>query len=131
MTPGDLPEWKAADFPHDLALGHRRFAIIDLSPGGHQPFLSRDKSLALTFNGEIYNYVELRQELERAGQVFHTQSDAEVFLLAYRQWGEACFARLRGFWALALWDSQKGLLLSSDRLGKVFPKKLQLVTFCY
>jgi len=124
MTP-DLPEAREdLSVPHDVALGHRRFAIIDLSPGGHQPFVSgpltsRDKALALSFNGEIYNYLELREELQSLGHVFATRSDAEVLLHAYRQWGEGCFEKLEGFWALALWDAQRrGLLLSRDRLGK-------------
>ncbi len=119
MTP-DLPEWRGdLTLPHDVALGHRRFAIIDLSAGGHQPFISNDGTLTLSFNGEIYNYLELRGELQGLGHVFATRSDAEVLLHAYRQWGERCFERLQGFWALALWDSERrALLLSRDRMGK-------------
>ena len=119
MTP-DLPEWRSdLRITHDLAFGHRRFAIIDLSPGGHQPFATNDGSLVLEFNGEIYNYLELREELRRAGRVFATRSDAEVLMHAYQQWGTECFAKLRGFWALALWDARRNaLLLSRDRIGK-------------
>jgi asparagine synthase (glutamine-hydrolysing) len=118
LTP-DLPAWKEdLKVVHDAALGHRRFAIIDPSAGGHQPFWSVDGAVGVCFNGEIYNYRELKRELQAEGHVFATRSDAEVLLHAYRQWGEGCFERMRGFWALALWDARWGLLLSRDRLGK-------------
>jgi asparagine synthase (glutamine-hydrolysing) len=120
LTPAALPEWRAdCRIPHDAAFGHRRFAILDLSPGGHQPFLSEDGACALSFNGEIYNYVELRRELEGAGFAFRTAGDAEVLLNAYRHWGVDGFGRMNGFWALALWDGKrKQVLLARDRLGK-------------
>jgi asparagine synthase (glutamine-hydrolysing) len=130
LTPPALRTWPAFfRVPHDLALGHRRFAIVDRTPGGHQPFLIPDDpaaSLALAFNGEIYNHVELREELTRRGHVFRTPGDVEVLARAYLEWGEACFTRLRGFWALALWDGRRdagnggprGLLLARDPLGK-------------
>ena len=104
---------------HDLAVGHRRFSIIDPTPEGHQPFWSEDLKLCLTFNGEIYNYVELRSEMARQGVVFRTSSDTEVLLKAYQCWGIGMFSRLRGFWALALHDKDKNAtLLSRDPLGK-------------
>lgn len=104
---------------HDIALGHRRFSIIDPGPEGHQPFWSEDCRLCLTFNGEIYNYVELRADLERHGLKFRTASDTEVLLQAYRYWGTGAFRKLRGFWAIALYDAQEGaVLLSRDPLGK-------------
>ncbi len=119
MTPPELgPCASDFRFAHDVALGHRRFAILDLSPGGHQPLVGDGGAMALCFNGEIYNYVELRAELEKSGAIFRTRGDAEVLLQAYRHWGEACFERLAGFWALALWDQKHGLLLARDRLGK-------------
>lgn len=106
-------------FPHDVALSHRRFSIVDLSPAGHQPMWSTDGSVCLSFNGELYNYVELRRELEGLGLSFATQSDTEVLINAYRQWGTAAFSRFNGFWAIALYDARKGdLLLSRDRIGK-------------
>jgi asparagine synthase (glutamine-hydrolysing) len=117
-----VPEGVVPDgfrFPHRFALGHRRFSIIDPSAAGHQPFWSSDGDVCVTFNGEIYNYVELRTELERAGARFHTRSDTEVLVEAYRHWGEACFERFVGFWGLALLDRRRGaVLLSRDRLGK-------------
>jgi asparagine synthase (glutamine-hydrolysing) len=107
------------DFPVSAALGHRRFSIIDLSPAGHQPFFAHDGSCCVVFNGEIYNYIELRAELARSGVQFATASDTEVLVEAYRAWGEDCFARLNGFWAIALYDlRRRRLLLSRDRVGK-------------
>jgi asparagine synthase (glutamine-hydrolysing) len=107
------------ELPHTLALGHTRFSILDLSPAGHQPFWSADRSVCATFNGEIYNYLELRRELESFGHRFHTNCDTEVLVESYRRWGGDCFSRFLGFWALALYDAnRRALLLSRDRLGK-------------
>jgi len=101
------------------ALGHRRLAIIDLSPAGRQPMANPDGGLQLTFNGEIYNFRELRRQLEAEGYVFHTQTDSEVILHAYDRWGDACVTRLRGMFAFGLWDARrKRLLLARDRVGK-------------
>ncbi len=103
----------------NIGLAHRRFSIIDLSEGGHQPFFAGDGSCCVVFNGEIYNYIELREELERQGSVFRTRSDTEVLVEAYRAWGTECFQRFNGFWALALYDfRRRRLVLSRDRLGK-------------
>lgn len=103
----------------ELALGHRRLSIIDLSPLGHQPMANSDATLQIVFNGEIYNYVELREELRALGYVFASTSDTEVILNAYKEWGTACFARFNGMWSLALFDVQKRkLVLSRDRIGK-------------
>ena len=120
LSPSTLPEWtEGLSLPHDLALGHRRFAILDLTPHGHQPFISEDGRYVLTFHGEIYNHTELREELSREGHVFKTRGDAEVLLRAFLHWREKCFAKLRGFWALAIWDAERrALLLSRDRMGK-------------
>jgi len=101
-----------------VLLGHRRLAILDLSPGGHQPMLSRDKRVALVFNGQIYNYRELRKELQGRGYEFSSTSDTEVLLAAYLAWGERCFERLRGMWAVVIWDGRvQSLLFSRDRIG--------------
>lgn len=101
-----------------VGLAHRRLSIIDLSSGGHQPMETDDGTLTLIFNGEIYNFVELRQELEAAGHRFRTQSDTEVILQAYRAWGKECVQRFNGMWAFALHDRQKReLFLSRDRFG--------------
>lgn len=102
----------------NVALGHRRLSIIDLSTGD-QPMSSDDGLVTLSFNGEIYNYVELREELRALGHVFRTESDTEVIIRAYQAWGPACQQKFNGMWAFALWDhSHRRLLLSRDRLGE-------------
>ena len=99
-------------------LGHRRLSIIDLSSTGNQPMLSKSRDLALVFNGEIYNYRELRVELERAGAEFSSQSDSEVILAGYERQGIGFFKRLRGMWAFAISDARNGkLVLSRDCFG--------------
>jgi asparagine synthase (glutamine-hydrolysing) len=100
------------------ALTNQRLAILDLSPHGHMPMRSDDGRLVLTQNGEIYNFVELRDELRALGHVFRSDGDTEVILRAYQQWGAACVERFVGMWAFALYDVEAGtLLLSRDRLG--------------
>lgn len=100
-----------------VGLAHTRLAIIDLA-GGAQPLYNEDRTLCLVANGEIYNYLELRQELEQLGHRFATHSDCETILHAYESWGEACLSRLYGMFAFALHDSRRGhLLLARDRLG--------------
>jgi asparagine synthase (glutamine-hydrolysing) len=100
------------------ALGNRRLAIIDLSDAGAQPMLNDAGDVALTYNGEIYNYRELRVELERAGRRFRSRSDTEVVLRAYEEWGAAFVERLNGMFALAIWDGRaRTVLLARDRYG--------------
>ncbi len=100
-----------------VGLGHLRLSIIDLH-GGAQPMLTQDESLAVVFNGEIYNFAEVRGELEAKGHVFRTDSDTEVILHGYRQWGEACVTRFNGMFAFALFDARaQSLWLVRDRLG--------------
>jgi asparagine synthase (glutamine-hydrolysing) len=102
----------------NLALGHRRLAIIDLTTGD-QPMYNEDKSLAVVLNGEIYNFVELREELKKLGCHFHTVSDTEVIIQAYQTWGISCFEKFNGCWAFALWDeNNQQLILSRDRIGE-------------
>lgn len=101
-----------------IALGHRRLSIIDLSTGD-QPMTTADGDLTVVFNGEIYNYQELRAELSAKGHVFRTSSDTESILHGYREWGAACVERLRGMFAFGLWDRRRRrLVLARDRLGK-------------
>lgn len=115
-----LPDARSAQGDRwHIAMGHRRFSIVDISPAGHQPFMDPEGRAAVIFNGEIYNYVELRAEMEKAGRLFRTQSDTEVLLQAYLHWGEDMLPRLNGMWAFALLDFRTGrLLLARDRVGK-------------
>jgi asparagine synthase (glutamine-hydrolysing) len=100
------------------ALGHRRLSIIDLS-SGQQPMSTADGCCHIVFNGEIYNFLEIRKELETRGHRFMTRSDTEVILLAYVQWGEQCVEKLNGMFAFAVWDSaNRKLFLARDRVGK-------------
>jgi asparagine synthase (glutamine-hydrolysing) len=102
----------------DVLLGHRRLAIIDLSPSGHQPMGHATSGAVITYNGEIYNYVELRHELELLGHRFAGTSDTEVLLAAYVQWGADCLPRLNGMWAFAVWLPRlRRLFFARDRFG--------------
>ena len=106
------------NFDRSLAFGHRRLAIIDPTAGGYQPMLSDDARHVIVFNGEIYNFLELRRELEREGAIFRSQSDTEVILAAWQRWGEGMLTRFNGMWALAIYDTKKGeLFLARDRFG--------------
>jgi asparagine synthase (glutamine-hydrolysing) len=108
--------WFSAD--RNVAFGHRRLAIIDPGAGGYQPMLSADGRYVITFNGEIYNFLELRRELEALGVVFRTQSDTEVILAAWQTWQEGMLSRFNGMWALAIFDTQtEELFLARDRFG--------------
>ncbi len=103
---------------HGCVLGHRRLSIIDLSPAGHQPMPSADGRLWITYNGEVYNYLELRGSLEELGRTFRTETDTEVLLQAYEEWGTAALDRLNGMFAFAIWDRQRrSLFCARDRLG--------------
>jgi asparagine synthase (glutamine-hydrolysing) len=102
----------------DLALGFRRLAIIDLSPAGHQPMPYLNERFWLVFNGEVYNYVELRAELASLGHTFRTGTDTEVILAAYSRWSAQCLQRFNGMWGFAIWDnSARQLFLARDRFG--------------
>ena len=99
-------------------LGHRRLSIIDTSSAGHQPMFTEDRRYSIILNGEIYNYKEIRAELESKGEVFSTNSDTEVLLKAFREWNVACLDRLTGMFAFAVWDDvEKSLTLVRDRAG--------------
>ena len=102
----------------NVALGHRRLAIIDPGPGGQQPMRSADGRYVITYNGEIYNFLELRSELEAQGHVFRTQSDTEVILAAWQTWQQGMLSRFNGMWALAIFDTKtEDLFLARDRFG--------------
>ena len=99
-------------------LGHRRLSIIDTSAAGHQPMVDQASGVALTFNGEIYNYIELRTELQGLGHQFHSHSDTEVLLHAYLQWGEQCVDRFNGDWAFLIWDPRsESAFFARDRFA--------------
>lgn len=101
----------------NVGLGHRRLSIIDLS-GGHQPMANAEETVWITYNGEVYNFQELRTLLKAKGYTFRTKSDTEVILHAYEAFGDACVEHLRGMFAFALWDQRRGrLLMARDRLG--------------
>ena len=117
----------SADGLHQIGLGHRRLSIIDLQ-GGAQPMWSSDRTIALIFNGEIYNYIELRDQLLKLGHIFRTSSDTEVLIEAYRAWGPAAIGRLRGMFAFSLWDeNEQRLVIGRDPFGK---KPLFLAEMC-
>src|SRR5438309_8247312 len=100
-----------------LGFGFRRLSIIDLA-GGHQPMSDQEKSVWVIFNGEIYNFLELRRELEGYGHVFRTKSDTEVIVHGYKQWGDEVLNRLNGMFGLSIWDARKQrLVLARDPFG--------------
>ncbi|MFZ4596402.1 MAG: asparagine synthase (glutamine-hydrolyzing), partial [Verrucomicrobiaceae bacterium] len=109
-----------SDQAHGLALGHRRLSILDLSPEGHQPMVSSNGRFIIVFNGEVYNFRDLRAELEAAGHAFRGHSDTEIMLAAFCQWGvQAATKRFNGMFAFAVWDRDEKLLhLGRDRLGE-------------
>ena len=99
-------------------LAHRRLSIIDITPTGYQPLCNKAKTLWIVCNGEIYNYIELREELAGKGHQFHTASDTEVILAAYAEWGHECVNRFNGMWAFVIYDKDKKQLFASrDRFG--------------
>src|SRR5450432_1854935 len=101
-----------------VCLGHRRLSIIDTSSAGHQPMISVDGRFVISLNGEIYNYRELREQLKRKNHTFRTQTDTEVLLTAWAEWGVDCLARLNGMFAFAIWDERaRALTLVRDRVG--------------
>ena len=107
-----------ADADYSLGLVHRRLSIVDLTPTGHQPMCDHEGACWITYNGEIYNHVELRAELEAQGERFVSSSDTEVILAAYRRFGRECLGRLNGMFAFALWDARRReLFCARDRFG--------------
>ena len=112
------PDGEGVHLDGPVALGHRRLAIIDLSEAGRQPMVHAPTGTALVFNGEVYNHLELRRDLEARGHVFRSRSDTEAVLLGYVEWGEDVLDRLEGFFALGIWDApRRRLVLARDALG--------------
>lgn len=112
------PDGKGEYFDGCLGLGHRRLAIVDLSDDGHQPMTYDGDSLIITYNGEIYNYIELKARLEKDGFFFCSGTDTEVILAAYKKWGKNCVRYFNGMWAFAIYDRQKQeIFCSRDRFG--------------
>ena len=102
-----------------LVMGHTRLSVIDLSAGGHQPMYSRCGRYAMVFNGEIYNYLELKSELINLGATFKTESDSEVLLAAWAKWGSACLRRLVGMFAFVIFDKKRNTsLIARDFVGQ-------------
>ncbi|MEK7436300.1 MAG: asparagine synthase (glutamine-hydrolyzing) [Pseudomonadota bacterium] len=115
--PDDAGIWWSAEAC--VGLGHRRLAIIDLSPAGHQPMQDSLEELCIVFNGEIYNFADLRRDLKAKGHAFRSDSDTEVILGAYREWGTDCLSRLNGVFAFALYDSRRRqVFIARDRAGE-------------
>ena len=103
---------------YDVGLAHRHLSIIDLSSPGRQPMCNEDSSSWITYNGEIYNFLELRETLEKRRHIFNTHSDTEVIIHAYEEWGEDFVSHLRGMFAIAIWDSNKNrCIMARDRFG--------------
>jgi asparagine synthase (glutamine-hydrolysing) len=112
------PDGEGKYINNKIGLIHRRLAIIDLTEDGTQPMSNEDDTLWIVFNGEIYNYIELREELKKYGHVFKSQSDTEVIIHAYEQWGRGCLNKFNGMWAFALWDENTHqLFCARDRFG--------------
>ncbi len=114
------PDAAGAYFAPHIALGHRRLSIIDLSPAGNNPMPNEDGTVQIVLNGEIYNFLDLRPELEAAGHVFRSRSDTEVLIHGYEEWGiDGLLRRIRGMYAFAIWDARnRELILARDRVGK-------------
>src|SRR4051812_12791435 len=112
------PDGEGQHIDSAVGLGNRRLAIIDLSAAGAQPMPNERGDVAITYNGEVYNFRELRHDLERLGRRFRSRSDTEVVLQAYEEWGPSFVERLNGMFALAIWDARtRELLLARDRYG--------------
>ncbi|OUD34810.1 carbapenam-3-carboxylate synthase domain-containing protein [Flavobacterium sp. FPG59] len=111
------PDGEGFLLENNFALGHRRLAIIDVSTVSDQPMWYENK-YAIVFNGEIYNYLEIKKELEKLGYFFKTKSDTEVILIAYEHWGNECVKKFNGMWSFCIYDKIKNILFCSrDRFG--------------
>lgn len=112
------PDDEGFFYGENFAFGHRRLSILDLSSDGHQPMHYLNKKYTITYNGEVYNYLEIRKELENNGYAFNSETDTEVILASYDMWGEKCVNKFNGMWAFALYDRDKNIIFCSrDRFG--------------
>lgn len=112
------PDDEGTYFDDFIGLGHRRLSIIDLSKAGHQPMSDDSERYWIVFNGEVYNYLEIREELLEKGYIFHSNTDSEVILKSYIEWGVDCLQKFNGMWAFAIWDNEKKeLFCARDRFG--------------
>ncbi len=112
------PDDKGTFSDKNMSLGHRRLSILDLSKKGHQPMINKEGTICIVFNGEIYNFLDIRKELEKEGVRFNSNSDTEVILYAYERWGERCIEKLNGMFAFCIYDTKKNILfLARDRIG--------------
>lgn len=117
--PNDSGIWEKQKTEYGVGLAQRRLSILDLSELGHQPMLSCDGKIIITYNGEVYNFLQLRDELKQLGYRFQSNCDTEVIIAAYQQWGCDCFAKLNGMFAIAIYDEDKDcMILARDRMGK-------------
>lgn len=118
LCDGFITDKKANSMKAVIAFGHRRLSVLDVTSAGHQPFTDAIDGCVVTYNGEIYNYLEIREYLEKVGYVFRTNTDTEVLLNAYREWGFHCVDQFNGMWAFAIWDPKKRIIFCSrDRFG--------------
>ena len=112
------PDAEGSFVSNNLALGHRRLSIIDLSEAGTQPMTTSDGSFTIAYNGEVYNFKNIKEELKHAGYKFRSNTDTEVVLNAFSHWGENCFAKFNGMFACAIYDeNRRELILARDRYG--------------
>ena len=117
--PDDSGTWEKQKEEYGIGLAHRRLSIFDLSWRGHQPMLSENGKIAIVFNGEIYNFLSLKEELKRKGYQFQSNCDTEVILAAYQEWSCECFKKFNGMFAIAIYDEEwDKVILARDRIGK-------------
>lgn len=117
--PDDAGVWSAQTTDYAVGLAQRRLSIMDLTPLGHQPMFSKDQGCVVVYNGEIYNYRELKKELEQKGHIFQSECDTEIIIEGYREWGDSVLSKLNGMFAIAIYDrAQDRVLMARDRIGK-------------
>lgn len=117
--PNDSGTWEKQKEEYGVGLAQRRLSILDLSELGHQPMVSKDGKVVISYNGEVYNFIQLRDELEKKGYGFRSNCDTEVIITAYQEWGCDCFQKFNGMFAIAIYDeSQDRIVLARDRMGK-------------